>query len=315
MYPLNTLLNGGNPSPELLSTLVPNALTIPDPDPLVFPRAPTYTLSGLDHRYRRGYIYSTPISLTLESKKEETERLYKIATPPGVRPRGFNPTTKQFIMGPVEGMIQMPPGVPFVVNIDGDEERYITVACLQTPQSLRNYSEWPSIQRYLNEVTDLTWGTATTKPIYLLDGTKLNLRSQGEKEDRADGSASHGITVEEYGAGYVQPAAQAVTDEAVILQLKLMTRLAALYALIVPLCVSKQEWEARKFRNEDVNALCCGQVNSGFSGVQKNVSSSSKGGSLVKSLDINTGAWHTDADDDPVGETLIIAVFRLPPGE
>ena len=63
-----------------------------------------------------------------------------------------------------------------------------------------------------------------------------------------------------------------------------------------------------------MNVLYCGALNSGFSGVQKNVLSSRGGGSLVEELGIDTGAWHTDSDDDPEGETVVVGLFRLPPG-
>ncbi|KAE9382570.1 hypothetical protein BT96DRAFT_952087, partial [Gymnopus androsaceus JB14] len=303
------------PCPPARATLEPNKIITPEPSPLCFPTALTYTLNpSIDYRFRRGYFYSAPINLDGESKAKEMERLYKIAMPPGVHPLGYDGESKTFTMAPVEGMIEMPAGIPFVACVDGDRDKAITVACVQTLDSLNGYPEHPRITQLFDEVFDLTWGTATTKPFFCLDGTKLNFRSQGEQEDCYDGSASHGITVEEQSHGFVQPAAQANSEEASIAQLKLLVRLAELYNLIVPLCVSKQEWEARKFRITDVNSLCCGGLYSGFSGVQKNVSSSFQGGSLAKRLGVATGAFHVDWKDDPAGWTLIIALFRLPPG-
>lgn len=78
------------------------------------------------------------------STREEAELLYNIATPAGVYLLQFDTSSKSYIMGTVEDMIEMPPGVPFVVNIDGDESHSITVACLQTLDSLQGYSKYPT---------------------------------------------------------------------------------------------------------------------------------------------------------------------------
>ena len=131
--------------------LLPKALlsiptvTIPDPKPLLFPCALVYKLNRkLDWQYCWGYIYSTLIMLIEFSRREEAELLYNIATPAGVYLLQFDTSSKSYIMGTVEGMIEMPPGVPFVVNIDGDESHSITVACLQTLDSLQGYSKYPT---------------------------------------------------------------------------------------------------------------------------------------------------------------------------
>ncbi|KAF9068618.1 hypothetical protein BDP27DRAFT_1421793 [Rhodocollybia butyracea] len=205
-------------------------------------------------------------------------------------------------MSPVEGMIEMPPGVPFAVRIDDHPDQIITVGCVQMLDSLRGYSKYPQISE----------GTLSTEPIFRLDGIKLNQWSQAEKPDCYDGSASLGITVEEQFSGFVQPAVQAVTDEAQVILGKLLVLLAELYKLIVPLCISKQEWEAWLFRLMDVNALCCGALHSGFSSVQRNLSLSFNGGSPALVLGILTGAFHVDWNDDLNGYTLLIALFWLP---
>ncbi|KAF9062574.1 hypothetical protein BDP27DRAFT_1336461 [Rhodocollybia butyracea] len=192
--------------------------------------------------------------------------------------------------------------------------KYILTEDLRYCQGLRGYSEYPRISEVFHELFDITWGTSSTEPIFHLDGIKLNQWSQAEKPDCYDGSASLGITVEEQSSGFVQPAVQAVTDEAQVILGKLLVLLAELYKLIVPLCISKQEWEAWLFRLMDVNALCCGALHSGFSGVQRNLSSSFNGGSLALVLGILTGAFHVDWNDDPNGYTLLIALFWLPPG-
>lgn len=268
----------------------------------------------IDYRFRRGYAYSTPWSLTPESKAEEADKLYRIATPPGAKPLRYDAESHSWIMAPLQGMIEMVPGVPYTVEIDGNKDRTITVACLQTLDSLSVYPEFPDIQKYANELWDITWGTATELPIYHLDGTKLNARSAKAKEGCADGSVLHGITVEDVGSGYVQPAVQANSDHAADVQEKLLTRLAALYRLIVPLCVSKQEMDVITFRNADFNALCCGCPLSRFSGVQKNISSSTEGGHNIVALSSSTGAWHPDAKDCPRRWSLGDGMLRLPPG-
>ncbi|KAL0565027.1 hypothetical protein V5O48_017005 [Marasmius crinis-equi] len=274
-----------------------------------------------NRRWRRGYFYSTYVSTRQEDKSRESDRLYKIATPPGVCPTGYDAGTKRWIMEPVDGMIEMPAGIPFVAQLrgftadTGEDGRFLTTVCLQTLESIEELYPLESsvVREYVEEVQAITWGNRTTKPLFMMDGRKLNNRSGAPSENSADGSSSHGPTVEEeVGAGFVVPASQGSSDFALIQQMKLLTRLSALYRLIVPMCVSKLEWDVWLARAQDVNAICCGG-SFGFTSLQKNVSSKRHGGVLAV-LGLLAGAWHVNIDDDPAGWTLILCLLRLPPG-
>ncbi|KAJ8079431.1 hypothetical protein PM082_021947 [Marasmius tenuissimus] len=323
LYPPNLLSNRGFPHRPTASTLSPNPLTRLPPPEYAFPIAPVYTLNEeLDPRWRRGYVYSSSVSVRHEDKARESDRLYKIATPPGVEPVRYDSHSKRWIMNPVDGMIEMPAGIPFVAKLDGFEstshgegrERYLTTACLQTLDSIDELYplESPAVRTYVKEVQAITWGDRNTRPLFMMDGRKLNSRSATKVEGCADGSSSHGPTVEEVGPGWVIPASQGSSDFALVQQMKLLTRLAALYRLIVPMCVSKLEWDVWLARAQDVNAICCGG-SFGFTSLQKNVSSKRKGGVLAV-LGLLAAAWHVDIDDDPAGWTLILCILRLPPG-
>ncbi|KAK7037431.1 hypothetical protein VNI00_011182 [Paramarasmius palmivorus] len=220
-----------------------------------------------------------------------------------------------YIHAPVEGMIPMPLGVPFVATLAGDPRQFLSVACFLTLDVIQSLypTDYILVKRYFDEVEALSWGDRDHPPLFMMDGLKLNHRSGGRKDDCYDGSSSHGPTVEEVGDGFIIPASQACTDLATIQQIKLTTRLSALYRLIMPLCVSKMEWDAWVFRAEDLNAICCGG-SFGFSGLQMNVSSAWKGGSLSPFIGILQGAWHPDVNDDPIGWTLLVALLRLPAG-
>ncbi|KAJ8075902.1 hypothetical protein PM082_021534 [Marasmius tenuissimus] len=285
--------------------------------------APTYTLNEeLDSRWRRGYVYSSSVSVRHADKARESDRLYKIATPPGVQPVCYDAQNKQWIMNPVDGMIEIPAGIPFVAKLNGFEststeegrERYLTTACLQTLESIDELYllESSAVRTYVEEVQAITWGDRNTQPIFMMDGRKLNDRSGPELQNCADGSSSHGPTVEEVGPGWVISASQGSSDFALIQQMKLLTRLAALYRLIVPMCVLKMEWDIWLARAQDVNAVCCGG-SFGFTSLQKNVSLKRHGGVLAV-LGLLAAAWHVDIEDDPAGWTLILCILQLPPG-
>jgi hypothetical protein len=87
-----------------------------------------------------------------------------------------------------------------------------------------------------------------------------------------------------------------------------------LYQLIVPLCVSKAEWEAWELRANDLNIVSASGLKPAFSSCQANMSSSRKGGSLVDAIGDLQGRWHVDFKDCPNGWTLVVGFIRIPPG-
>ncbi|KAK7461698.1 Chromobox protein 5 [Stygiomarasmius scandens] len=301
----NTLL-----APQLL----PNPSKSKPPEGFTYPVAPIYTLRP-DKRFRRGYCYSTSVSTAYDDKLAEADHLYHTRTPPGVDPVGYDPVRQTFIMAPVEGMIEMPPGVPFTVLLDNVPDREITVACLHTLQSLSHYGmEFPKIADLTAALWKETFGTKTTPPIWHL-GFKPNKRSAAPVEGKADGSYSLAATVGEgQGNGVVQPVSQINSPEATIRLHRLLTCLHQLYRLIVPLCISKQEWEVWNMRSNDLNVVSAGGLLPAFTSCQLNVSSGNSGGSLAEFIGDLQGKWHVDAKDDPNSWTLVIGMLRIPPG-
>ncbi|KAK7453247.1 hypothetical protein VKT23_011923 [Stygiomarasmius scandens] len=276
--------------------LVPNPIITPAPAPFHYPNSLEYTRNeNIDPRFRRGYCYTN--SVTVVDKERQAERLYKIVTPQ-----------------PVEGMIQLPPGFPFAVILDNNVTKLITIACLQTMDSLSQYTEFPVIDRLVKQVWAESFGTDTAPPITQL-GLKANKRSGPVQQDHADGSYSVGVTVGEgQGLGIVQPSSQVNTPEGSSSIQRLLSALHELWRLIVPLCVSKQEWDVWNFRAEDMNVYCPGGSKPAFTGCQINVSSSSGGGSLEDAIGHVQGAFHVDFNDDQNGWTLIMGLIRIPPG-
>jgi hypothetical protein len=306
-------LEGVDSNPE---TLEPQPITIPPPSGSSFPLAPTYIRNTIpDRRFRRGYYYTTDVLTSNETKEAEKDRMYSICAPPGTEPQAYDAENHEFVMGPIEGMIELPPGFPFTVALDGDARDTITVACLQTMESLEMYEEYEEITELVERVWEETWGTKTTVPLYRL-GLIPNTRSSVLVPGRADGSYSLGVTVGEgQGIGVVQPVTQVNSPEAVIRMERLLSYLHTLWRLIVPLCVSKLEWVAWEGRAVDMNVFCPGGINPAFTGCQKNVSSARFGGTLKDFIGFIQGYWHLDHKDDQTGWTLLMVLLRIPPGK
>ncbi|THU79966.1 hypothetical protein K435DRAFT_874867 [Dendrothele bispora CBS 962.96] len=296
--------------------LCPNSNTTSPPEGFTFPKAPVYYRNKTsDLQFRRSYFYSCSVSTDQAHKDAEKAHLNLVVSPPEVIPAGYDQVRQSFDMDPIQGMIEMPlPGVSFVVYLDNDPNRLITMACFQTMESLSFYHEFPRIRFLVDSLWSNTWGNRHELPFYKL-GLKHNARSSKPVEGSAAGSYSLGVTVGEgQGKGIVQPAVQLTTPAFVLRHHRLLVTLHELFRLIVPLCISKLEWDVTNVRAEELNVFCTGGLAPAHSSVQKNVSPGRKGGSLIAFIGIIQGKWHSDSKDDKNHWTLLVVFLRIPPG-
>ena len=288
----------------------------PDPQGGCYPRAAEFTLSPKTRSYMRGYAYVTPWKLA--NRSTDTERLLCMRMPPGATPNGNEPCTSLKIV-PIPGMIQLIPGVPFVYQLDGDPGRPVTVACLQTPQSLSTY---PSIAKEVQELTDklliLTFGQVqddvlVQKPIYQFPDLKRNQRSAKVPEGSFDGSFNLTATVGQgEGQGCYMPAAQSLDPGLRQAISEVASILHRFYRLIAPRCISKFEWDVIEFHSKVNNVFGFGGFEPNNTGLQMNVSSGFT--SLAELIGEHQGAFHTDQHDHPPRYTVLTLCFNLPDG-
>jgi hypothetical protein len=287
------------------------------PSGLQYPHAPVYHLNtSRDNRWRRGFYYWTPYHPV--NADEVFERTMATTTPPNIGPTRFE--NGQFQFDPVPDMIQMPDGIPFVNFIGGDNNKPVTVACLQTMRSLSHYAEAAEIQQLVEELQKWTWGCPASdrrcaiRPIFEMDGLKPNDRSA--KTTTNDGSYNLASTIlQGNGIGVAQPAVQTTTPEAIRSTFNINNILARLYRLVLPTCISKEELDVTDFHAIDNNIFCLGGLDPNNTSIQLNVSSTRLGGVLAGAIGKESGWWHVDGGDDPSRWTLLTLLLRLPPGE
>lgn len=288
---------------------------VPDPEGGTYPQAPEFILSERTRSHTRGYIYTS--NWRTADKPANLQRLLKTRMPPKVVPSRDD--KGNLIVEAIPGMIKLIPGVPFVYHLDGDPGHPVTVACLQTPQSL---SAYPEIADEIPELTEglmtLTFGGidkegSTRRPIYGYPGMKRNQRSATVRDGSFDGSFNLAATVGQgEGQGCFMPAVQlqdpdlqrAITAVTIILH--------RFYRLVVPRCVSKFEWDVLESHSTMNNIFGFGGFEPNNTGLQMNVSSGFE--SLAKFIGEQQGALHTDQHDHPPRYTLCTFCFKLPPG-
>lgn len=278
-----------------------------------YPISPTWNPIE-DHRYRSRIIYAAPYDL--KGLTAHRERLMVTDTPPNVIP---TKSDRRYVADPVPGMVQMVPGIPFVYFIDGDPDAAHTVACLHTLDSLRPY---PCFQRVLElaiQLSKLSWGckahdtTPEIMRISRLPGLKRNDRSKKVTSGTSsDGSYSLASTVlEGEGQGTVLPAVQADTQDARKQISTVLKCLHDLYRLIMPLCLSRFEFEITDFHSQINNVMSFGGLMPCGTGCQLN--SSSLGKNLSEMIGAQ-GSWHTDPKDDLTRLTLFVLLLLVGPG-
>lgn len=296
------------------AALPPDA--VDPPDMWCFPQAPPYTLNPLpDDRFRRRYRYAT--AYHPRDAPHFRDQYCKITTPPNI-------SQPQFVNGkaalePVPGMVKMVPGIPYVYEVCGDPAKIVTVGCAHTLESLQAYPEHAVIHQLVDELQLLTWGdkgpAPSTRAVYQLPEFKRNDRSSKPQEGSYEGSYNLASTViKGQGQGTLAPAVQTDTQEARHQIGSILKILHDLYALILPLSVSADEWDVLEYVMAEHNVFTFGGGGVGPVGCQLNISSVDSGGALIKAIGGAQGSWHVDAGDDPMTHTLVTMLLRLPPG-
>ncbi|KAF7348820.1 hypothetical protein MVEN_01402000 [Mycena venus] len=281
VWPEDSLSKEGKPEAD---RLVP-APRVPQPPKGcgVYPEAPEYVLNvELDHSYRRGWRYAAPF--LLDTKHIQKENMLHIQMPPNVTPTRFNLTTRSFVADPIPGMVRLPLGIPLVHHVAGDPKRAVTAVCAHSLSTLMEYDEGPKVLELVPRLMELTWGREKTDSdpgapgIFALPGMQHNLRSKNvdaSKRVPGDGSfnlaSTHG---EGEGYGHFSPAVQTNTPQAAATIKEVLKILHQLYRLIMPLCISRFEWDMMELHGYENNVVAFGGLKPGPTSVQHNSSSS-----------------------------------------
>jgi hypothetical protein len=249
----------------------------------VYPQAPEYVLNiEQDCSYRRGWCYAAPF--LLDTKETQKYNMLHVLMPPKVPPTRFNLTTQSFVAEPIPGMVRLPLGIPLVHHVGGDPKRAVTAVCAHSLSTLMEYDEGVEVNKLVPRLMDLTWGREKTDSdpgapgIFLLPGMQHNLRSKNVDESKrvpGDGSfnlaSTHG---EGEGYGHFSPAVQTNTPQAAAIIKEVLQILHRLYRLIMPLCISRFEWEMMELHGYENNVIAFGGLRPGPTSVQHNSSSS-----------------------------------------
>lgn len=290
------------------------------PPGFTFPQSPIWTRRR-DHRYSCGVHYSADWSSDVYALRAESDHILRIVTPPGVSAT-WDESRSCFVTHDIAGAVRLIPGIPFAQYVDGDPNSCLTVACLQTLQSLSVFPQYPEIEKLVLELMLYTYGREpddedpTHIPaIYTFSCLKRNDRSSQPNDDSYTGSYNLAATVEKGdGLGTFVPAVQAGFPEARQHISIVLTILHKLYRLIMPHCLTKEEMDLIDFHSRYNNTFSFGGLEPGPTAVQMNVSSSFSGEDLLKMLGIIQGSWHFDKSDDKTRPTLFIICLRLPKG-
>ncbi|KAJ7107452.1 hypothetical protein C8R44DRAFT_885465 [Mycena epipterygia] len=278
VWPEESISKAGKPDAD---KLVP-APAAPPPVAGTYPQAPEYHLnSEPDHSYRRGWRYAAPFFT--KDRQIEHERMLNVQMPPNVRPTSFDLSTRSFRADPIPGMVKLPLGIPLVHHLNSDPKQSVTIACAHTLETLMQYEEGPKVQALVRRLMDLTWGVARSEThpgvpgIFELPGMKRNLRSKHvnlSKLQAGDGSYNLASTRGEgEGNGVFMPAVQTNTPEAAAIIKEVLQILHELYRLIMPLCISRFEWDMIEFNSLANNVVAFGGLEPRPTSCQLNSSS------------------------------------------
>jgi hypothetical protein len=286
-----------------------------DPPGGHYPRSPKFSLSPRTQSYMRGYAYVS--SWDTANREEDRQRLLLTRMPPNVEPS--REESGSLRIEPIPGMTKLIPGVPFVYHLDGDPSQPVTVACLQTLNSLEAY---PDIADEAKDLTDqlysLTFGKVHTgklvqKPIYQFPDLRRNQRSAQVPEGSFDGSFNLTATLGQgEGQGCYMPAAQSLDPDLRQTIAEVTLILHRLYRMILPRSISKFEWDLIEFHSKVNNIFGFGGFEPNNSGLQMNVSSGFS--SLTELIGEHQGTFHTDIHDHPPSYTVCTLCFKLPKG-
>ncbi|KAJ7607879.1 hypothetical protein FB45DRAFT_1039951 [Roridomyces roridus] len=277
-WPVESLSKQPKPSDDILNPADP---VQERPEAGEYPHTPPYRINeALDPVYRRGWRYAAPYHYS--SKERDKQRMLNIQLPPNITPTAFDKVSRRFISEPIPGMVRMPLGIPMVHHINGDPNMAVTVACAHSLKTLEMYDEGQEIAELMPRLLELTWGVAETADapgspaIFELPGLQVNLRSEQLSSDRlnnGEGSfnlaSTHG---EGEGAGHFGPAVQTNAPAEAEHIAEVLRILHRLYRLIMPLCISRFEWELMEFVGLDNNVVAFGGLDPGPTSCQLNSS-------------------------------------------
>ncbi|KAL0057498.1 hypothetical protein AAF712_015860 [Marasmius tenuissimus] len=305
------------------STLLePEEIQQPLPAKFTYPLGRTFHLRD-NLEYRCGCSYNASYNVP-DDKSSEWDYLAQITTPPGTAPTQYNPDTQKYETRPIEGMVQLVPGIPFCVDLDGDQTQSITVSTLIDDRVLHEYSAtWPDAKKaveVLDELEEVTWATypeggEKLPAIYELEGLKPNMRSS-KKPGKLDCSSSHASSpLEGNGKRWGVPMIQADSPDAITVRARILGLLSQLYWLVAPFALSLFEFDITTFRNLDLNIFSFGGIlPTRLTGMQTNGSSGWTGGDLRSFIGLLQGSWHVDVKDDPCRWTMLVIQLWMPPG-
>ncbi|KAF8130953.1 hypothetical protein K438DRAFT_2032069 [Mycena galopus ATCC 62051] len=262
-----------------------------------FPQAPVYMLNSTrDPSYRRGWRYAAPFHTS--KREQQKQNMLNIRMPPNITPTHFDQSTRLFVAQLIPGMVRAPLGIPLVHHVDGDAKQAVMVVCVHTLETMQQYAQGPEIHDLAHQLLDLTWGhdAAGDRPfqygISEIPGMKTNLRSKYVDPNAPVGDGSFNIASthgEGEGFGHFGPAVQ--TDAKEVAPIKsILQILHRLYRLVMPLCISRFEWEFMELNGYENNVLAFGGLEPGPPSCQVNSSSAANVIDLdVQSVGENTG--------------------------
>ncbi|KAJ8094923.1 hypothetical protein PM082_010139 [Marasmius tenuissimus] len=312
--------------PEFASALDlvldPAPVQHPPPGKFTYPSGRSFHMRP-DDRYRCGYCYHTCYDVPSD-KKSELDYLTRIITPPGTAPVGYDPMTRRYLTRPIEGMVQLTPGVPFCINLDRKPEDSVSVATLIDDTVLEDYTQiYPEAQEALSTLDELqkvTWaeymeGEERLPAIYELEGLKANMQSKPPSPEKPNCSSSHASSLlEGNGKGWGVPTSQVNSPLAIQVRMRILQLLSQLYWLVAPFALSLSKFDITTFRSLDLNVFSFGGIlPTGLTGMQTNLSTATKGGNLRDFIGFLQGSWHIDVKDDPCRWTMLVIQLRLPP--
>ncbi|KAJ7586764.1 hypothetical protein C8J56DRAFT_1052115 [Mycena floridula] len=195
---------------------------------------------------------------------DERAKIIQIVTPEDTHvdiETDFDPNIKSFVPKEIGGMLRMVAGTPYAVEIHGEASRRLTIACLQTPESMDEYPQGPRICQLSRELFLITWGGDQTEKVDALLDMHLtpNDRSGAPQPGRADGSYSCSCSVNGgHGKGTCKPACQSQTEPGQAHIERLLAILNELFSLVMPACVTRNEWDVTQFMSHFLNVVPMG---------------------------------------------------------
>lgn len=283
-----------------------------------FPESPVWTLVK-DEQYTSGWVYEAPYTISTQ-KPQEKAMMLTVTSPQSVAAT-YDPSTGVFSPHPIEGMVQMVPGIPYVYRVkrtenDSDPPRSYTVSCTQTLDSLQHYDDFSIIKTASNVVIRLLAGSPSENiPPLSSYNLKPNDRSAAQpvNSPNSDGSSSLATTLMEGASvGTIVPASQICSIQGKRTIAKVLEQANILGHHILPKCLSKFEYEIIRWKIQFNNVVQFGPYPIGPTSVQYNVSS--LGQALARSLGYQ-GAWHPDPKDCWTMYTLLIMCINCGPSE